>query len=36
MKQPINVLMVDRVIREQDLFFQMGKHLIPPRLRRNQ
>lgn len=25
-----------RVIREQDLFFQMGKHLIPPRLRSNQ
>ncbi|WP_020587356.1 response regulator [Desulfobacter curvatus] len=23
------------VIREQDLFFQMGKHLIPPRLRSN-
>jgi CBS domain-containing protein len=23
------------IIREQDLFFQMGKHLIPPRLRRN-
>ena len=23
------------VIREQDLFFEMGKHLIPPRLRRN-
>jgi predicted transcriptional regulator len=23
------------VIREQDLFFEMGKHLIPPRLRSN-